>query len=100
MENTCRFSVLCVVCHCSGVIAPFLKNDLWRMIARRLGVTDTEIDEIEYEYRKLAEQSYQSLRKWVDKHKGINNVDPNDLKQALLDYNLRRIAEDFFDIID
>ena len=72
----------------------------WRMIARRLGVTDTEIDEIEYEYRKLAEQSYQSLRKWVDKHKGINNVDPNDLKQALLDYNLRRIAEDFFDIID
>jgi len=69
------------------------------MIARRLGVTDIEIDEIENDYRRLSEQSYQSLRKWVDKNDGIDKVNPNDLKQALLDYNLRRIAEDFFDIV-
>ena len=62
-------------------------------------MTDIEIDEIENDYRRLSEQSYQSLRKWVDKNDGIDKVNPNDLKQALLDYNLRRIAEDFFDIV-
>jgi len=72
----------------------------WRMIARRLGVTDTDIDEIENDYRKLSEQSYQSLRKWVENSGGYEKANPEHLKKALLDYNLRRIAEDFFDIID
>ena len=69
----------------------------WKMVARRLGITDTEIDEIEHDYRKLRDQSYQAFRIWVDKNGGFAEAEPNEIKTALLDFQLKRIAEDFFD---
>lgn len=71
----------------------------WRMVARRLGVTDTDIDEIEHDYRKLREQSYQAFRIWLDKSGGFEKADPDEIKIALLDFQLKRIAEEFFDIV-
>ena len=69
----------------------------WRMVVRRLGITDTEIDEIEHDYHKLREQSYQAFRAWVDKNGGFDKVNPNEIKIALLDCELKAIAEEFFD---
>ena len=69
----------------------------WRMVVRRLGVTDTEIDEVEHDYRKLKEQSYQAFRIWVDKKGGFAQADPDEIKVALMDFQLKRIAEEFFD---
>lgn len=71
----------------------------WRMVARRLGVTDTEIDEIDNDYHKLREQSYQAFRIWLDKNGGFEKADPDEIKKALLDFQLKRIAEDFFDVV-
>ena len=71
----------------------------WRMVVRRLGVTDMEIDEVDHYYRKLSEQSYQAFRIWVDNQGGFEKANPNDIKEALLDFQLKRIAEEFFDIV-
>ena len=71
----------------------------WKMVVRRLGVTDTEIDEVEHDYRKLKEQSYQAFRIWVTKHGGFASANPDEIKIALLDFQLKRIAEEFFDIV-
>ena len=70
----------------------------WKMVVRRLGVTDIEIDEIDSDYHKLREQSYQAFRIWLDKNGGFEKADPNDIKIALLDFQLKRIAEEFFDV--
>lgn len=69
----------------------------WRMVVRRLGISDMEIDEIEHDYHKLREQSYQAFRLWVDKKGGYDKANPDEIKIALLDFQLRRIAEEFFD---
>ena len=71
----------------------------WKMVVRRLGVTDTEIDEVEHDYHRLREQSYQAFRIWVDKRGGFAEADPDEIKNALMDFQLKRIAEEFFDIV-
>jgi len=70
----------------------------WKMVVRRLGITDTEIDEIEHDYRRLRDQSYQAFRIWVDKNGGFAKAEPDDINKVLLDLQLKRIAEDFFDM--
>ena len=72
----------------------------WRSVARRLGVTDTEIDEIDNEYHRLWEQSYHAFRLWVDKCGGFERANPNEIKDALLSFNLKGIADDFFENVN
>ena len=66
----------------------------WKMIVRRLGVTDAEVDAIEHDYHKVKEQSYQGFRAWVDKNGGFEGANPAEIKRALLEFQLRRIAEE------
>ena len=68
----------------------------WRMVARSLGVTDTEIDEIDNDYHTLWEQSYHAFRIWLDKCGGFERANPNEIKNVLLNFQLKRIAEVFF----
>ena len=39
----------------------------WRQVGRLVGLDDTEIDEIHYDYQKVREKAYQMLRKWREK---------------------------------
>ena len=71
----------------------------WKMVVRRLGLTDTEIDEVAHDHHRLREQSYQAFRIWVDKNGGYADANPDEIKNALLDFQLKRIAEEFFDIV-
>ena len=71
----------------------------WKMVVRRLGLTDTEIDEVAHDHHRLREQSYQAFRIWVDKNGGYADANPDEIKKALLDFQLKRIAEEFFDIV-
>ena len=72
----------------------------WRMVARRLGVTDTEIDEIDNDYHKLRERSYYAFCIWLDKRGGFERANPNEIKDALLSFDFKKIAEDFFENVN
>ena len=70
----------------------------WRMVVRILGITDTEIEEIESRYQKVNEKSYEGFYLWVDKNGGFDRANPNEIKAVLLNLNLSSIAYEFFDM--
>ena len=67
----------------------------WRMVALRLGVSKTEIDEIEHNYPTLTEKCYQAFRIWVDKSGGFERADRHELADTLEKFSLGRIVEDY-----
>ena len=72
----------------------------WRMVARRLGVTDEEIDEIECDYCNLRKRSYQAFCVWLHRNGGFENANPNEICDVLLSFELNRIAADFFENVN
>ena len=68
----------------------------WRMVALRLGVTKTEIDEINHNYPTLTEQCYQAFRIWADKRGGFERANPCEIADALMKVPLKRIVDHYF----
>ena len=65
----------------------------WRLLARKLGVSDAQIDNIQEAHsRDLREQAYSALKAWVAKNPGRANKDV--LIQTLRACKLNLIADD------